>query len=61
MSALHLSGDSRGETEEQAAPLPAPFKPGLWETTGALGLVCLAELEEDKTSPAAQEGKRDRL
>ena len=52
MSALHLLGDShlrRGELEEQAAPLPAPFKPVLSETTGALGFVCLAELEEDKT------------
>jgi len=52
MSALHLSSDShlqRGELEVQPAPLPAPFKAVLSETTGALGFVCLEELEEDKT------------
>lgn len=52
MSALHLSADGylqRGELKEQAPSLPAPLKSELSETTGALGFVHLAELEEDKT------------
>lgn len=65
MSALHLAGDShlwRGELEEQAAPLPDPVKPALSETTGALGFVCLAELEEDKTLQLPRrERERERL